>query len=122
MTSTIGTSVNEACHDFVNQRSRIWEKHDEARQQETELNQYASQFGSSGSSQSLPNLSSSNTPPDELAAALWQLKQEAEKIKQAKSKVQSYKDEISKTNQEFFIIVGIAAVIVLILLVMIFSH
>lgn len=122
MTSAIGTNVNEASRDFVSQRSRIWEKHDEARQQEAELNQYAGQFSGSGSSQSLPSLSSSKTPPDELAAAVWQLKQEAEKIKQAKSKVQAYKDEIAKTNQQFFIVVGIAAVISLILLFMIFSR
>jgi|GEM_PF-3495368 len=122
MTSAIGMKVDEASRVFVSQRSHIWEKYDEARQQEAELNQYADQFGGSGSSQSLPNLSSSNTPPDELAAAVWQLKQKAEKIKQAKSQIQSYRDEIAKTNQQFFIVVGTAAVIVLIFLVIIFNH
>jgi hypothetical protein len=67
MTSTIGTKVNKASRDFVSQRSRIWEKYDEARQQEAELNQYAGQFGGSNSSQSLPYLSSSKAPPDELS-------------------------------------------------------
>jgi hypothetical protein len=122
MTSTIGTKVNKASRDFVSQRSRIWEKYDEARQQEAELNQYAGQFGGSNSSQSLPYLSSSKAPPDELAAAVWQLKQEAEKIKRAKSQVQAYQDKIAKTNQQFFIVVGIAAIVFLILLVMIFKR
>jgi hypothetical protein len=122
MTSTIGTEVKGVFQSFVNQRSRVWEKYDEARQQETELNQYAGQFSNSSSSQTLPNLSSTNTPPDELAAAVWQLKQEAEKIKQAKSRIQSYQDEIAKTKQQFFIVVGVAVAIVIILLIMVFKR
>jgi outer membrane murein-binding lipoprotein Lpp len=122
MTSTIGIKVDKKSHDFVNQRSHIWKKYDEARQQETELNQYTGQFGGSGSSQSLPTLSNSKTPPDELAAAVWQLKQKVEKINQAKSQVQEYQDEIAKTNQQFLIVAGIAVAIVLILLIMIFNH
>jgi hypothetical protein len=122
MTSSIGGKIGEASRHFVSQRSRIWEKYDEARQQESELNQYSGQFSGSGSSQNLPNLTSTKTPPDELAAAVWQLKQEAEKISKAQSEVQSYKSEIERTNQQFFIVIGIALVVFLLFLVMIFSR
>jgi outer membrane protein TolC len=122
MTSRIGTEVQDESQEFVNQRSRLWEKYDEALQQERELNQYAGQFSSSNSSQNLPNLSNTNTPPDELAAAVWQLKQESEKIKQARSRIQSYQEDIAKTKQQFFIVVGIAVVVFIIILIMIFNR
>jgi len=122
MTSRISTEVQDESQEFVNQRSRLWEKHDEALQQEKELNQYAGQFSNSNSSQNLPNLSNTNTPPDELAAAVWQLKQESEKIKQARSRIQSYQTDIAKTKQQFFIVVGIAVVILIIILIMIFNR
>jgi hypothetical protein len=122
MTSTIGSSVEKESHNFVNQRSYIWEKYDAARQQETELNQYAGQFSHSGSSQVLPDLSSTNTPPDELAAAVWQLKQEAEKIQAAKALIQSYQTDIAKTNQQFFIVAGAAIFAFIIILMMLFSR
>jgi hypothetical protein len=122
MTSTIGVEIKEASRGFVDQRSRIWEKYDAARQQETELNQYAGKFSGSNSSKNLPNLTSTNTPPDELAAAVWQLKQEAEKIKQAEAQIQSYQNDIAKTKQQFIIVVGIAAAVVVILFGMIFFH
>lgn len=122
MTSSIGGKVGEASRQFVSQRSRIWEKYDEARQQELELNRYSGQFSNSGSAQNLPHLTSTKTPPDELAAAVWQLKQEAEKISKAQSQVQSYKSDIEKTNQQFFITVGVSIVAFLVLLVMIFGR
>jgi len=122
MTSRIGTEVQAKSQEFVNQRSRLWEKYDEALQQEKELNQYAGQFSDSNSSQNLPNLSNTNTPPDELAAAVWQLKQESEKIKQARSRIQSYQEDIAKTKQQFFIVVGITIAIFVIILIMIFNR
>ena len=122
MTSTIGSNVEKESHNLVDHRSRIWEKYDAARQQETELNQYAGQFSHSGSSQALPNLSSTNTPPDELAAAVWQLKQEAEKIQAAKSLIQSYQSDIAKTNQQFFIVAGASAFVFVVILMMLFSR
>ena len=122
MTSRIGTEVQDKSQEFVNQRSRLWEKYDEALQQEKELNQYAGQFSDSNSSQNLPNLSNTNTPPDELAAAVWQLKQESEKIKQARSRIQSYQEDIAETKQQFFIVIGIAIAILIIILIMIFSR
>jgi hypothetical protein len=122
MTSTIGSNVEKQSYNFVNQRSHIWEKYDAARQQEAELNQYTGQFSHSGSSQTLPNLSSTNTPPDELAAAVWQLKQEAEKIQAAKSLIQSYQSDIAKTNQQFFIVAGAAAFAFVVILMMLFSR
>jgi len=122
MTSRIGTEVQDKSQEFVNQRSRLWEKYDEALQQEKELNQYAGQFSDSNSSQNLPNLSNTNTPPDELAAAVWQLKQESEKIKQARSRIQSYQEDIAKTKQQFFIVVGITIAIFVIILIMIFNR
>lgn len=121
MTSRIGLEVQDKSQEFVDQRSRLWEKYDEALQQEKELNQYAGQFSGSNSSQNLPNLSNTNTPPDELAAAVWQLKQESEKIKRARSRIQSYQEDIAKTKQQFFIVVGIAVVIFIIILIMIFN-
>ena len=122
MPSTIGSNVERESHNYVSQRSRIWEKYDAARQQEAELNKYAGQFSHSGSSQVLPNLSSTNTSPDELAAAVWQLKQEVEKIENAKSLIQSYQSDIAKTNQQFFIVAGAAAFAVVVILMMLVAR
>jgi len=122
MTSRIGSEVQDGSQEFVNQRSRLWEKYDAAQQQERELNQYAGQFSGSNSSQNLSNLSNTNTPPDELAAAVWQLKQETEKIKQARSRIQSYQENIAKTKQQFFIFIGIAIAVFVIILIAILNR
>lgn len=122
MTSTIGSNVERESHDLVDKRRRIWEKYDAAREQETELNQYAAQFSHSGSLQALSNLSSTNSPPDELAASVWQLKQEIEKIQAAKSLIQLHQSEIAKTNQQFFIVAGASAFGLIVILIMLFSR
>jgi len=121
MTSKIGAKVQNESQGFVRQRSKVWDKYDEGRRQEKELNQYVGEFGKSNSSGTLRNLTGTNIPSDELTQAVWQLKQEFEKIKEAKSRIQSYQDEIGKTKKQFFIVVGIS-VIIIILVIMFFKR
>ncbi|XGB38458.1 MAG: hypothetical protein LVT47_08475 [Cyanobacteria bacterium LVE1205-1] len=106
----------------VNHRSQIWQKYDEAAQQQKALASYSSQFSASNVSQDIPLLSGTETPPDELAASVWQLKQESDKIKEAKSRIEQYQAEIAATKNQFFIAVGIAVFVVIVALFMLFKR
>ena len=106
---------------IVEQRSQIWQKYDEACLQQKELAQYSGQFGTSAE---LPEIAllSGGTPPDELAASIWQLKQEKEKISQAEARIQKYQDEIAETKKQFFIVMGVAFLVVILGLFMLFKR
>lgn len=121
MTSQIGLDIQNKSLGFVKQRALLWKKYDAARQQERELNQYTGQFGSSNSSNNLPNLSPKNEPPDELAAAVWQLKKDDEMIKEAKSSIKSFQEEIKNTRKQFFIIAGSTITFFLFILIIMIS-
>lgn len=107
---------------IVQQRSQIWQKYDEAVKQQKELGSYSSQFSASNASKDIPLLSGTGTPPDELAASVWQLKQESDKIKQANSSIEQYQAEIAATRKQFLIVVGVAAFVVVVILFMIFHR
>ena len=115
------TSLEELVK-LVDQRSYLWKRYDEAKQQEKELDKYAGQFSSSSSSQNLPKLSNTKTPPDEVAEAVWQIKQEADKIGKAKSRIQSCQEGIKKTEREFFALFGIGIVSILIVLIVVLNR
>ena len=106
---------------IVNHRSQIWQKYDEASKQQKALASYSSQFSASNVSQDIPLLSGTETPPDELAASVWQLKQESDKIKEAKSRIEQYQTEIAATKNQFFIAVGVAIFVVIVILFMLFK-
>ena len=107
---------------IVDNRSQIWQKYDEAGKQQKQLASYSSQFSASNVSQDIPLLSGTETPPDELAASVWQLKQESGKIKEAKSRIEQYQTEIAATKNQFFIVMGVAAFVVVIILFMLFKR
>lgn len=107
---------------IVGHRSQVWQKYDEAAKQQKELASYSSQFSASNISQDIPLLSGTETPPDELAASVWQLKQESGKIKEAKSRIEQYQAEISATKNQFFIAVGVAVFVVIVILFMLFKR
>lgn len=107
---------------IINHRSQIWQKYDESVKQQKELASYSGQFSASNVSQDIPLLTGTETPPDELAASVWQLKQESDKIKQAKNKIEQYQAEIAATKNQFFIVVGIAVFVVIVILFMLFKR
>jgi outer membrane protein TolC len=105
---------------IISHRSKIWQTYDECVKQQKELANYSGQFSASNISQDIPLLTSTETPPDELAASVWQLKQEAEKIKQAKNKIEQYQSDILATKKQFFIVVGVAILAAISMLFMLF--
>lgn len=107
---------------IIEHRSQIWQKYDESVKQQKELASYSREFSASNVSQDTSLLTGTKTSPDELAASVWQLKQESDKIKQAKDKIEQYKSEIAATRNQFFIVVGIAVFAVVIVLFMLFKR
>jgi len=108
---------------IINHRSQIWQKYDESVKQIKELASYSGQFSTSTIvTQDIPLLTGTETPPDELAATVWQLKQESDKIKQAINKIEQYQAEIAATKNQFFIVVGIAGFVVIVILFMLFKR
>lgn len=107
---------------IINHRSQIWQKYDESVHQQKELASYSGQFSASNVSQDIPLLTGTETPPDELAASVWHLKQESEKIKQAKVEIEKYQSEIAATRNQFFMVVGIAVFAVIAILFMLFKR
>ncbi|WP_030008274.1 hypothetical protein [Picosynechococcus sp. NKBG042902] len=99
---------------IINHRSQIWQKYDDCVELQKELSSYSGQFSAANISQNIPLLTGTETPPDELAASVWQLKQESERIRQAKSQIEQYQAEIEDTRRQFFILVGIVVFIVII--------
>lgn len=121
MLSKNSTQVQIKSQEFILQRSRIWEQYGDARQKKSELNSYATQFGDSSVS-CLPNsLSGKGLPADEVAESVWRLKQESEKVEKEESLINSYTEEIEKTKNQFFTVIAIASVIVVILLFSLFK-
>jgi len=107
---------------IINHRSQIWQKYDEVVKQQQALTSYSAQFSNSKVSQDIPFLTGTETPPDELAASVWQLKQESEKINLAKDKIEQYKSQIKATKNQFFLIVGIVFFVVIIIFVVLFNR
>jgi hypothetical protein len=107
---------------IVQQRSQLWQKYDEACNQYKELVSYSSQFSSSNVAQDIPLLTPTETPPDELAASVWQIKQELDKIQEAKSRIEQYQAEIIATRKQFFAVAGVAAFVVFVILFMLFKR
>ncbi len=106
---------------IIDHRNKIWQKYDESVQQQKELSSYSSQFSASNISQNIPPLTGTETPPDELAAAVWQLKQESEKISRSKAKIEQYQSEIAATRNQFFAVVGITILLAVIVLFSLFG-
>ncbi|MBP0013401.1 MAG: hypothetical protein J7545_14800 [Roseofilum sp. SBFL] len=97
---------------IIEDRSQIWQKYDQASQQQQELASYSGQFNDINTSENIPLLTDAGTPPDELAASVWQLKQYSDQIKQSQANIEQYQTEIAAVKKQFFIIVGIAVLII----------
>ncbi len=107
---------------IIQQRSQIWQKYDEAGKQQKELASYSSQFSSASVVQDISFLTATETPPDELAASIWQIKHEVDEIKKAESRIEQYQAEIAETRKQFFIVVGVVAFVVVVILLMLFKR
>lgn len=107
---------------IIQQRSQIWQKYDEACNQHKELISYSSQFNCSNVAQDIPFLTPTEIAPDELAASVWQIKQELDKIKKAKSRIEQYQAGIVAAKNQFFIVVGVAAFVIIIILFILFKR
>lgn len=116
-----GGNIEKVLQDFINRRSKIWQKYDKALEQEAELNKFR-KFDNPSSIATLPSISETNTPPDEVAAAVWELKKEAESIKQGESSIHSCQRQIEETKNQFKIIVIGGTILLILLLWFILSN
>jgi DNA repair ATPase RecN len=114
--SKIASDLGIVLGKILQERSRIWSAYDSARQQESELNQYTQLFQANTQPSAVKQLSKSGKVPDELAESVWRVKQEAEKIQESEKLIEQLKQQIAETNQQFFIVAGIGAFILLIII------
>lgn len=92
---------------IIHDRSQTWSRYDAAVTEAGKLKDYR-QFDNPQSSALPKPLSQTQTPPDEIPAVLWQLKQECETIAQEEKNITEYQQQIEQTQKQFFIVVGIA--------------
>ncbi|EDX77220.1 hypothetical protein MC7420_357 [Coleofasciculus chthonoplastes PCC 7420] len=107
------TKPSNSIMNLIDERTRIWQKYDQTQQLATELNNF-SYFNNPSVKKKLPLLSASQSPPDELAVALEQIRQDAQKIKTMESNIRKYQSEIEANKKQFFMVVG-GAIVALIL-------
>lgn len=115
--SDLITKINGSISD----RSVIWSRYDEAIQEALKLEQY-SQFNNPNTPLLPQSLSQTQTPPDEIASANWQLQQESQKIAQSKNNIQKYQEEIAQNQKQFFIVIGVGIALIFILILIIFNQ
>ncbi len=110
----IAKDIETSLNRFVTQRSQIWQKYDQALQQEAELNNYR-QFDNPRITQTISPITKTNSPPDEVAAAIWGIKQQMEKIQEQENFIQTYKAQIQQLLGQFKIIIAAAVAITIVL-------
>ncbi|MEO0770909.1 MAG: hypothetical protein AAFY72_16055 [Cyanobacteria bacterium J06649_4] len=120
-TSKIGIEITADAQRLIKERSSIWERYDEAVEQEKQLDRFAGEFGSSSKFAEMACLSTTQTPPDEVAAVVWKLKQESQEIKRMNDQIDSYHKDIEETKKQFFVVVACAVVVVFIPLMMLIT-
>ena len=103
---------------FLQERSKIWDKYDETIAQVNELNKF-SQFNHPNVAQKLSPQTKNNSPPEELSAAVWKIKQESEKIKKCQSNIRGYQSEIENTKRQFKTTVVVVVILIFILVAVI---
>jgi putative SOS response-associated peptidase YedK len=111
----IAKNIENTLNSFVTQRSQIWQKYDQAIQQEVELSNFR-QFDNPSVTQTLPPITKTNSPPDEVAAAVWGMKQQIEKIKEGENLIQNLEAQIKQTKNQFQTIIAAAVAISIVLI------
>lgn len=100
----------------ITERGQIWDAYDEALGHGAELENLSSQIKFEGVVTALTALTPGGVVPDELAAALQQLKTELSRIAHAEAEIQTAQQEIQKIKKQrtTMIVLGIIVVVIVV--------
>ena len=111
-----GIVITYEISKILDERASLRQELDNARNQFTELEKLASQVASSTSAQIPDELTSTKTPPAEIAAALQYFQFELTRINKAQEDITVYQAEINELEYKQRIIVVVFGVIIALVL------
>ncbi len=117
-----GIVITYEISKILDERADLRQELDNTRNQFTELEKLASQVASSIPAQIPAELTSTKTPPAEIAAALQYFQSELTRINKAQEAIRVYQAEINELeNKQRMIVVVIGVIIAIVLLAIAFG-